>query len=442
MRVETTNQQKIFDHIYIRLSESALYSEHIKNPSELLKFQRILLDFTNSIRKQNYQTCNELIRTIDTLIGTYFPNNNDDNSNDEISNKIFIIKYLKDEYFIQKQCLYFELEQKWDDIIRFETDLERKTIRLICNEDLLREKIFILGHLFDKKNVYKRKLGELSGKTMGIFELIGKQASLEMNISQTELTIVFKGGNVSTDHTDLTDLKSKLQIVIQVLKFLKKSIFSLHEIILGEFSSVFLETFLKFVYQQLIMESINVTEFNLHIMNDLCDLISQFETDLIALEFIIDDQHSNAGAKTSYSSLLFVEFKSNIHEIYVRKKCKHLLDKTRDLIKSKVDLFNFHDVNECDQYRTEIENLNLVASNGFLIYPSCKISEITRQLIVIIYGTLNEALRFVDDFSFKNVALLCLSAKNIFDIYMCVMPTYHKEDLQNFPILSGNFKFL
>lgn len=70
--------------------------------------------------------------------------------------------------------------------------------------------------------------------------------------------------------------------------------------------------------------------------------------------------------------------------------------------------------------------------------PPCSISRLAKQILELIYATLNEAYKMSKlNSSVKNVSLLCMVARNLFDLYASVVPTFHASSLHEMPFLSA-----
>jgi len=69
---------------------------------------------------------------------------------------------------------------------------------------------------------------------------------------------------------------------------------------------------------------------------------------------------------------------------------------------------------------------------------SCSVSVLCKQLLETVYKTFNEAIEMIEkSHNTKNIALLCLVGRNLIDLYVNVVLSYHAEKLESFPILSA-----
>ena len=187
--------------------------------------------------------------------------------------------------------------------------------------------------------------------------------------------------------------------------------------------------------------------------SEICERVSVFEKSLKSIGFLTDNK--------SLSSV-FDGFVKNVEELYVRKKCKFLMELSRELMKKKDGLFEMVQIDEVEFSRKTISQ---VLSNGEprgvlclinelfkieecneyvskidenLKMPKCCVSQTAKTIMDLVYETLNEALQmFHSSSNVKNVSMLCLIAKNLLDLFASVIPTYHGEAFSEFPRLSA-----
>ncbi len=89
------------------------------------------------------------------------------------------------------------------------------------------------------------------------------------------------------------------------------------------------------------------------------------------------------------------------------------------------------------EHNTSKSNLD---DTRLLQLPDCAISKTAKLTTELVYETLNEAFRMFQssqEREIKNISLLCLIARNIFDLYINVIPTYHLERFKSIPLLSA-----
>ncbi|XP_070566782.1 centromere/kinetochore protein zw10 homolog [Ptychodera flava] len=132
----------------------------------------------------------------------------------------------------------------------------------------------------------------------------------------------------------------------------------------------------------------------------------------------------------------------NVH--FANKKSQDLMVKARSLMIS--ELHNTVDVgddapaaklaklastDERDE-KTAIADKD-VLSEGTLRFPKCKISESIHKLMKLSYETLQEAVTSTTQCAVQ----LFYTVRNMFELFCEVVPTYHKQNLQQLPQLSA-----
>jgi hypothetical protein len=135
------------------------------------------------------------------------------------------------------------------------------------------------------------------------------------------------------------------------------------------------------------------------------------------------------------------------------------LNRARKLIKIKADLFETSLISDENELLNGMavtisnENFNINSndlSGNLIKFNKCNISQLTLKLIKVVYETLDEAVRFEENSDenclndselnnklIRNVSLLCLTAKNIIDLYSYIMPVYYKDEFQNLPLIAA-----
>ena len=95
------------------------------------------------------------------------------------------------------------------------------------------------------------------------------------------------------------------------------------------------------------------------------------------------------------------------------------------------------ELNRIKEHNTSKSNLD---DTKLLQLPDCAISKTAKLTTELVYETLNEGFRMFQssqEREIKNISLLCLIARNIFDLYINVIPTYHLERFKSIPLLSA-----
>lgn len=211
------------------------------------------------------------------------------------------------------------------------------------------------------------------------------------------------------------------------------------------FSALTLKDFTNLIYEQLIINIIPVDQFDFSIEAKICEKIAWFEDQLKSIEFL------------RIESGEFKSFSSNVEELYVRKKCKHVMEKGRLMMKTRQLIF--------DLVRTETLQLTKLESTqdddlvqqlfqinktkklkqssldelDLLAISDCAISKLAKQLVELAEETLDEAYKLMSKSreNLKNVSLMCLVARNLFELYINIIPVYYSTNLKELPQLSA-----
>ena len=219
------------------------------------------------------------------------------------------------------------------------------------------------------------------------------------------------------------------------------------------FSDIILKDFVQLIYEKLIISIIPLTNFDYQLESEIRQKVNSFECSLKEINFL--------NKKKTLASV-FDSFKNNVEELYVRKKCKFIMEQSRELMKQKEKLFQLVQINErvrsnpfehveskelgyvlqslanfeqdlnFSTNKSSLEQLNL------LRMQTCSISEIAQKTVESVYATLNEALSISEKaHDIRNVSLLCIVARNLFEIYASVIPTFYRDGLLELPLLSA-----
>lgn len=147
-----------------------------------------------------------------------------------------------------------------------------------------------------------------------------------------------------------------------------------------------------------------------------------------------------------------LKYARNINSHFANKKCQDVIVAARNLMTSeihntvkitpasKISVPDLPSPDEDDKLQVqkvsttqynEVVNLepeNALDQHSFSL-PTCRISESVKKLMELAYQTLVEATTSSDQCAVQ----LFYSVRNIFHLFHDVVPTYHKENLQNCP---------
>ena len=281
---------------------------------------------------------------------------------------------------------------------------------------------------------------------------------VEKNFKQLQFQNCLDVENMNIAPADL--LEFKLNQLEKVLLFLSENLFKFNVYIgnagkhmsesrlMSIFSDLILKDFVKLIYEQLIISIIPLENFDFQLEAQIRKKVGVFEANLKEIKFLDKKQSFN---KTN----TFNSFTNNVEELYVKKKCKHIMEISRELMKQKDLLFEPCWLDERQANLKLIENssnplverlltfeqntnVSTLDEINLLQMPKCSVSVVAKRTVELVYETLDEALElFKNAQNIKNVALLCLVARNIFELYANVVPTYHRDNLLSLPSLAA-----
>lgn len=160
------------------------------------------------------------------------------------------------------------------------------------------------------------------------------------------------------------------------------------------FSALSLKEFTRLIYEQLIINIIPVgseastTGFDFTIEAEICNRISQFEKQLATIECMMSE----------YGAREFKSFSNNVQELYVRKKCKYVIEKGREMMMKRDLIFELTEVystqentSELAERLREIERSNKGKQTNLdefnlLAMPSCSISKLAKNVFNLFFN--------------------------------------------------------
>ncbi len=439
-----------------------------------------------AINKKDYSKCNDLFTRLANFKNTpnfSFINPNitsinlliEDETYYSDLNQIIVYKELKSEFTVQREKLWCELNMDWDklleinDCISIRNNIDQNYLNDLTKHSKYKTNSTLTG-IFSF--VFIAKMKQFCKKFLNFCEtniILNQSATTDtfeiINDYENKLKKLKVKQNLNvTDISPAQHLETKLNLIEQVLVFLNSNFFKLNVFINGFesdiqvtlmsiFSELILNDFVKLIYQQLIISIIPLKNYDYNLETTICQLVSGFETTLKSINFLVNDE------KLKRSSSIFNQFVSNVEELYIRKKCKFIMEKSREQMKQKDLIFQLVRINENNNndlnmlHETDSKSIlseliklkerNLTINStldnvGLFQMPDCSISQTANYIIELVYETLNEAFQMAENSQdIKNISLLCLIARNLFDLYINVVPIYHKDNFKDLPLLSA-----
>ena len=326
------------------------------------------------------------------------PPHNEAHPNKE-ENEIHIINELKENFAIQRERLWYELNQEWDKMIEItepnesSSSLFKLTISSKIDQEYLNQlnqfslyKINLnMTHLrplaqltHNHHNsaiisfVYLSKMKQFSKKFLHLCAVhIINELSDHKLVNQIEIVDVndakelkFKQIRIDESEDESANssklLQFKLKQIEMLMQFLHDHLFKYDAILydddlsrtklklMGIFSDLVLNDFVKLIYEQLIINIIPLNSYSCGIESEICGHVAEFESMLESVEFL----------KQNDGSSVFKSFVSNVEELYVRKKCKSIMEKARELMKRRDLMLDAVRVDERSFDFSQIKNLS------------------------------------------------------------------------------------
>ncbi|KAK3747313.1 hypothetical protein QZH41_016941 [Actinostola sp. cb2023] len=192
------------------------------------------------------------------------------------------------------------------------------------------------------------------------------------------------------------------------------------------------------IVKECLAKSIPNTSAQLEKYQEVITNTLEFEDKLKSLGFI----------KESPSSLTKYVKDISIH--FGNKKCQDLLVTARDLMKDDIHntividqfsdtatLCSLGELQKAVNGKQPSQNIEASTENGLSPHtfqlPKCRISESTKKLMNLAYGTLLEATKSPS----QSAIQLFYTVRNMFELFCNVVPTYHQESLATLPQLAA-----
>lgn len=343
----------------------------------------------------------------------------------EADSGIFILKELKDDFKIERERLWYELDLEWDRLVKINVDeanpvlssmrvsrsidqarLDRLTrfSTLKLNQSILINSKQISFVFVNKLKQFCSQFLNLSIQTVinnpGLYELRYEEDANFKSICFVEKT--------QKEMRTIDRLEAKLNQLESLFRFVYENMFLLQvtlvewprersnefitttQSLMTLFSALSLKEFTRLIYEQLIINIIpvggdtTVTGFDFSMEADICNRIGEFEKQLSSFGCMINEN----GARE------FKSFSSSVQELYVRKKCKHVMEKGREMMMKQDLIFALIKIDNMSEPENEselVERLRQIERSNkgkqtsldefdLLVMPSCSISKLAKQV--------------------------------------------------------------
>lgn len=336
----------------------------------LQKYDEFLEQFTCAINNKNYSKCNDLLPDLTSMSNGNHSSSQDNQkktnkratdtseNNSEILSDIIVFKKLNEDFTVQKERLWYELNIEWDKLIMIETTTKNAdtistdsiSIKIGITQEHL-NKLTVLPPQNTDQFIFIAKLKQFGKKFLQFCEeniISSSQYNIDIIDNQKENTKTLRLLNDQTEKLPAADLlELKLNQIQQILKFLSKNLFCLSVFtpnsrqpktqLISLFSDIILKDFVQLIYEKLIVSIIPLSSFDYQLESEIRQKVDSFEASLKEMSFL-DRKHTLAS--------IFDSFKNNVEELYVRKKCKFIMEQNRELMKQKEMFFELVKIDE------------------------------------------------------------------------------------------------
>jgi len=378
-------------------------------------YESFLNEFKKSINEKDYVKCINYLSKLAELTNesTLFKGDEKviqsaETDESEKAVQIYKVKQLREEFVVQRERLWFELDQEWDRLIDIElknkddsaappflringsitqsyldqltrfskfksTNLTKQTTTAnhttlflfnskmkqfakkflqLCQQNIISNceqspnEIEILNEGEDIKLTFKPQ----SSKAINSSKSSKNKQQQQQQQQQTSQEKSMENGNEL--------LKSKFKQLETILRFLNEHLFKYSVPLLNAnasgakttslmaiFSDTVLDDFTRLIYEQLVINIIPISSFDFSLEEKIYELVGAFEQTLVELKFYTRPNKSTA------KSYVFRDFVRNVEELYVRKKCKHIMETGRELMKRNDLIFEVVRVSENNRLR-------------------------------------------------------------------------------------------
>ncbi|KAM0735806.1 Centromere/kinetochore protein zw10-like protein [Formica fusca] len=169
--------------------------------------------------------------------------------------------------------------------------------------------------------------------------------------------------------------------------------------------------------------TIPTSNANLKNFEPVIEAINEFQDYLVQIEFLSKDE------------LFLSEYTNNIDKLFVDRMCQDLLVKARNIMKK-----DLHDSVRCELQEPPILMNKIFENNSELLnektlqnmsfhLPKCQISKSAQEILELTRTILDEACNSSDACASR----LFYTCRNIFEMYVGLVPEHHKKFLETIP---------
>lgn len=368
-----------------------------------------------------------------------------------------MVNVLKEEFIFQRERLWFEIDLEWNRLIEINSNKIKIEIKSLSQDFLDKlsqfsvHKTAICGNL---SFVFSNRMKIFSSQFLSMIEsfIVNSKTyyTIETICDSDSISLILNESKDEIKYNTVDNFSYRINQIIEIFNFLYEQFFKfkvfVYEIdqdeahvkcLMSIFSELTRDEFSKIIHDNLIVNILPLSDFESNLHEALTQVLTQFENKLHKMDY---ECQLNQQTKQTLD---------NLREIYVRKKCKYLIENARNLMKDKNLIFELVNTKELNKAVDQFDNKQLADllrlqksitnSDAILGVPEFSISKFAHKFITLINQTLNEAntISTQDPKEVKSVSLFCLVTRNLFDLYSSVVPTFYFSNLKDLPKLSA-----
>nr|XP_002127662.1 centromere/kinetochore protein zw10 homolog [Ciona intestinalis] len=379
-----------------------------------------------------------------------------------------IYKALKVEYHLCKEQILYTLDEAWRDSVLWELpgdngDMTRSpklTISFSQNQSLSSQDVIYALYVCGTLTYKVEKLAKHCIEHM--IKPCILNPGCDVNVKQNSGTASVMLNNcdgAEDENREEKEVCNHDEIFTNVLKFLQFLYDNLLKlklepekdaVVMEIFSSFIFEETIKLIVDQCLPKTVPQTKEGLDNYHQVTECVNKFDASLRKIKFL----------PPSVEKSDLISYVADIHIHFASRRSIDILAEARRLM--KLDLHDTEEINDNerkaeltgDAYNKVREAVNIKKepefiergkelfwkpehplSDNTLCLPRCRVSKSAKSILKLAYTTLCEATKSSDQTALK----LVFTTEQIFELYMAVVPIYHKEKLSSVPHITAVF---
>jgi len=418
----------------------------------LYKIHEALDAFPAELKKDAYNNAAKLVQDVKELLSN-LPKTGQEG-------KIFVS--LRDEWRRQKAQIIATVERMWAKSVAFTTpptasldnrqghlNTELKLNTGDCSMSDVLQAMRTLGIVEKTMRYFGKRLNQFIFRPLILFPSLKPQV-IQKN-QEVTISFVKESGKKIIDPVSVYSKSSEILVVlrnffdgtgVKAENEKSKDVSMSSAALFSKLGECVWPVLSENIITECLKRSIPNTTAQLEKYRDVIKATEEYEAKLVSIGLIPE----GSNCLTSYVKDVGIHFGN--------KKCQDLLVAARDLMKDDIHntilvdsstdravLTSLGDIEKSLQNKkgvkheppsTPTDTGNMLSKFTFCL-PACRISECTEKLMKLAYQTLIEATQSTPQCAIQ----LFYTVRNMFELYLNVLPTYHKQHLSTLPQLSA-----